>query len=594
MSISGPPLSPEPATAGNLRWWLLVWVLTALGLTQHLVGIDALLPHAAEPDTLFVVQANMLRGEDLQNDAAWAKYPHVLGRLLALVPRSAELASVAPEEELAAHAAQAGRDLRSGRYLVAVLAAALVPLTWVLARLFLAAPWAFLATLLCATSLMLQNFAQQARPHAAYAAFTLAAVLAWVPVRRRGDLRSYLLAGVASGLAVGALHSGAFVLLGGAVAHALRTRGAPRREHAKILVPLILLAVSVWSMYPFLFDTPPSQGAFATNLGTYEFPHRVKLAWFNGGGFPKLALAFWSYDPVLLFLGAAGALLGGARVVLRWRRTGSIDKDLLVVAVPVLALFLVLGIYANIFSRFAIPLIPYLACLAVLPLRALARAVEVRVQHPQLARSVIALTCILAVAFPGALSARLAWLRTRADTYTLAARWITEHVDPRSETVAVHVTVPLPLFQDVRQDPEHDPQDSLFQQTWFKYQARLGPNAIASRRWPVYPLAPGGRLPLNAEAYPRAPKAIRTALDELDPTWAITDHSNRPASLTRAAIRERMSRLETSFSPWIGAERDPAGLRYESDSMWIDVLNARTVGPVLEVYRLESSLRRRP
>jgi 4-amino-4-deoxy-L-arabinose transferase-like glycosyltransferase len=117
------------------------------------------------------------------------------------------------------------------RGIVSVASVLLIPATWLLARRLFTPGWSLFAAALCSLSLLNLQFGQLARPHAFAAPFTVLAVAAAVRLRRRPDLGSYVLCGVAGALAIGALQSGVAVLLPFAVAFLLRERpadGAPR------------------------------------------------------------------------------------------------------------------------------------------------------------------------------------------------------------------------------------------------------------------------------------------------------------------------------------------------------------------------------
>src|SRR6185295_19693523 len=97
-----------------------------------------------------------------------------------------------------------------------------IPAAYLLARRFLGRGPALLATAWVAVSLLSVWFSQQSRPHGPAAALALVAVLAAMRLQRCGTLGAYLTAGVASGLAIGALQSGVAVVIPFAVAQALR------------------------------------------------------------------------------------------------------------------------------------------------------------------------------------------------------------------------------------------------------------------------------------------------------------------------------------------------------------------------------------
>jgi hypothetical protein len=135
--------------------------------------------------------------------------------------------------------------------------------------------------------------------------------------------------------------------------------------------------------------------------------------------------------------------------------------------------FLVIGMYAKTYERFAIPLLPFLAALAGAGLERLAGRL------PRAARVALAAAVALALCIPAAACARLAWLRSRPDTLDLAGRWIEEHLqreDPIALISAPRWTVAfeVPLWRKreafLNAEGKHVKQHS----PWTRYQAAQG------------------------------------------------------------------------------------------------------------------------
>ena len=175
---------------------LIGLVLVTLGaLALRLTGLGFGLPQAHEPDLRYVVNLEWLR-EGIDFDAStelkqW--YPLLVPRLTALAPAVGPAPAGAALEE---HLAAAAAPVVQLRATVALLAALVVPATFLLARRFLASGWSLLAAALSATSLLHLVFSQQARPHGATATTFTLAVLGAMALRRRGDLVGWLLASV--------------------------------------------------------------------------------------------------------------------------------------------------------------------------------------------------------------------------------------------------------------------------------------------------------------------------------------------------------------------------------------------------------------
>lgn len=327
--------------------WLALITLGALLL--RLQGIDYLLPQLQEPDAYVVRQAELLRsGAPLspKDDAILRKYPLLTARLAALGPEPTVRAEGSLESQLAAAAAPTLR-VRGWVVCLAVLA---VPGTFLLARLWLTAGWSLVAAAWCAVNLLHVNYSQQARPHAVACTSCLLAVLAAIGMRRRPSLARSAAAGAAAGAALATLQFGVFALASTGAAWLLRAGRRRAAQWGGVVLGLALIVLAVLGSYhaggadaELAPDSPgPSGVAFedgALRIGS----HRVPFERFGGGGFAKLAAAFWSYDPVALGLALVGlgalALRGLGRL-----QTPAADRW---VAVAFGATFLlVLGIYS--------------------------------------------------------------------------------------------------------------------------------------------------------------------------------------------------------------------------------------------------------
>ena len=220
--------------------------LVALGVRS--VGLDFAVPLLREGDSHIPVHAEMLRrGQTLQSKQNQdnVQYPRLLAGVVSLLPRG-ELRD--PDHAtLAEHLAVARRTDVQVRALVALLAASVLPATWLLARRRVGDRWALLAAALPATSLLHLNFSQQARPHAAFASLFLWTVLAAVHLRARPSWGAHALVGVLAGLSLGCLQSGLIALPVIAVSWLLREREPQERGWAgprlALTVGLVLVLV---------------------------------------------------------------------------------------------------------------------------------------------------------------------------------------------------------------------------------------------------------------------------------------------------------------------------------------------------------------
>jgi dolichyl-phosphate-mannose-protein mannosyltransferase len=448
------------------RAWMLapILLLSLAGLALRLTGIGCMLPQIPEQDNCYVMQVRLVADGSHESAIQWdySKYPHLISRLLLLAGDPDE-AGGPPPRSLEEHLDLASRDSLRPRILIALIGALCVPATYALARQFLGAGWSLLAAAFLSTSLLHLSFSQQGRPHVAAAAFALMAVVAAVRVRRFGRILDYVLAGLAAALAIGTLHSGVAALLPIAAAHVLRERAAanpsssarrgPRwRAHAKLLIPLAIAALGVWLFYPFSYNgAMPEAGPIGLEENRLRLGgHRIEWAKLNGSGTPIVIESFWSYDPLLFVLAALGV------AIWIWRRLRGAGGDrppnpaLAVVLWYALPYLFAICLYSDVYERFVIPLLPFLACTAAFSARAIASGV-CRLfprARERAAAAVGTIVGLLLLALPAFASVKLAVLKARPDTATLAAQWIRAHADSERDRIFMSTRIDLPLLQD--------------------------------------------------------------------------------------------------------------------------------------------------
>ena len=563
---------------------LLLALLTAAALGLRLTGLDWGLPMELELDCKIPIQVEMLR-EDVPNpeeDREFNWYPLLLARVVAALPGTPAAPLEAPIGE---HLQAAKGIYLQTRIVMALLAAAVVPLTWLLARLWLSRAGALVAAALVATSLLHLSFSQQARPHAPSATFFLAAVLAAVYARRADRWPQHLALGVACFLAVGCLQSGVLVVPAAVLAYALRDGGARRLLDGRVLIPVAGAVLAVPVFYPFVF---------AGDLGQREGQehvfdlagHMIFLDQFNGAGFGVIARTLWSYDPALLVLLALAAVVWTAR---RARRLGPAPTDgcgergdrrvALAFFVTYLVVF---GLYERNYERFVIALLPYFACGAAWALWTLARG-PVRV----------ALAC-LALALPAVASVRLAQARAAPHTTARAAAWLEEHAAPEAD-VLLTSKIDLPLFRE--------PEGMLYWNEvptgrrhyhipWTRYQARLpggrGPEPRWGLRW----------ISMDISRYMADARGF---LAEQGGDYAVAEvyaenRAHPVGTLITEAFRangELLARISPDGRD--DYSEHPLGSQPETSvpnpHFTLRVLQARSFGPVIEIYRLNPSER---
>ena len=489
--------------------WVALALLSALALGVRLVGLDFLLPGLVEPDNNIALQAELLGRGEPQPEADWrfGSYPLLVARCAVALPR----ASAMPEAGagLEEHLRAASSWILRARLAVALLSVLIVPGTYFLARRFLGPGWSLFAAALMVASLLDTSFAQQARPHAPLASMTVLALLAALRLRRAPTPAAYVVAGLATGAAVGTLHNGLAVLPALAAAWLLRRRERGLASGVWILATLAIAGVWIWRLYPTLYaGLERVRGGGDLDLGQRRLAqgeHEIFLVDFDGSGFRLTLEALWLYEPVLLSLAgvglarAAAALASGARMA----REGA--RDLTVVLAFALPYLAVLGAFARTLERFTLPLLPPLACLAAYGGAGLA-ALAARALPAGRPRRVAAFAVALALlAFPAAATAKLALARSRPSTLEEAARFLRGRAIP-SERVLLTPGLDLPLFSSAEalrtnralfRDPQSYPRIT----NWFRHECRALEQGLeldpAEARWnllwvPSRPLLPGG------------------------------------------------------------------------------------------------------
>jgi hypothetical protein len=458
---------------------IVLGCVIAFSLALRFLGLGFQLPQFVPMDSLVLAsEVEVLRhGGDASYRLHPYLYPRLIPALTLLVPGEHENDS--PPRTLEEHLARARAPYDRVCIAVAILSVVAVPATYLLARRFLERPWSLVAAFLVGTSVLHLWFSQEGRPHSVAMSTTLLAVLACLRLRRKPVLSSYVLAGLASGAAVATLQSGVAVLLPFVAAFLLRSGTRRRAASLLALVSLGLVCAFVLTFYPWPRSTahadgapsPPVVGVVGSTITLMG--HGMPLELFNGAGAPNVIGALALYDPLILITAIAGAGVALVRFV---RTRSRVDRafevradrgDLLVVcayAVPYAAVIL---LFQGSMQRFAIPLIPYLACLAAFALRSAWQFASARPRWVRVTAG--AATCAL-LAVQASAAARLSWIRSRPDTWTEAAAWIRGHVTPRDERVLVTRGLDLPLLQTRAALERNEPEHIVNNQRWFAYQ----------------------------------------------------------------------------------------------------------------------------
>lgn len=422
--------------------------ITLFALCVRLAGISYRLPLATLGDASFVLsQVDMLRSSEPPNyaDPAINRYPFLMSRLIALLP---DRSRVGPDEKLGLdeHLERASAPWRQARLVSVLFAVLLVPGTWWLARKFFGDAWALLAAAFVATSYLHADFSAQEPPHALVTTAILFTLLAAIRMRRRGDVPSYLLVAVGCGLSIGALQSGFSVLPAALAAVLLRDRDARRASPLWSFAILAVVALCFRWFYPFHFVGQTEDLSVVGESGENVLMlagHKIYLDQFNGRGFANMLHTLWCFDPLFSIAALGGALFLAARVAQeRALLSSARGKDMLVVLAHAVPYFLVLGIYGRTFERFALPLVPALACAAAYGVRSCAALVSRRIAIGRAGTLAMATSVPLFAAVP---VLRLAEIRAAPSTQELAAEWIERNV-AHDERIVVVPVIDLPLF----------------------------------------------------------------------------------------------------------------------------------------------------
>lgn len=473
-------------TRANVHAAVIVFVACALAFALRWPGVGFGLPAAIEDDSgVLVRQVEMVRDATpaAERDENWGLYPHLIaqvaGRFAPAERPIAPATSGATLSELLDAASATHRFTRAAVLLLALLA---VPLTWSLARRFVARDGAALATGLVATSLLFQCFSQEARPHAAAAATALLTLVACLRLVERGDRGSFLLAGVTGALALGTLQSNALVLVPILAACGLRKRGAAHGVWT--VVTLGLVAVGWWLFYPH----PESAGGGIVKLDAATrtlrfFGHNVVLGEFDARGFATVFWSLWSFETLASALALIGIAIWLAREKLRISTYDWLgNAPLFVVGSYALVHLVAIGMYARSYERFCLQLVPILAVSAAWGFERATSALQ-----PTLSRS-IALFAWSALALVPAM--RFAILRTQPLAQEEAAAWIREHVE-RDASIGLHPLVDVPLLRTseaLASDPRSFTTPWRGFTPWRRFQPRVDASVLASERWNVRPL----------------------------------------------------------------------------------------------------------
>ncbi|MCC7011221.1 MAG: glycosyltransferase family 39 protein [Planctomycetes bacterium] len=569
---------------------LVLAVLIALTAGLRWSGIDFLLPHQREQDAQLVQHLRFARHETADEESGYVNaYPYVLPYLLRAVP--ATQGDEGEPKTLEQHLAACSAVYVETRSLIALVSLLAVPCAFLLARRFVPDAWALFASALVAFSFLTQWFAQEARPHAAASAMSLLGVVAALRLRERPRWSSYALAGCAAALAVGSLHHGAVVVLAGLAAHFTREGPRSARDHLRLALPVVLVALGLRLFYPFYFTgTDEAQSTVVeASGGELQFGrHAIALDQFTFQGARVVARTLVYYEPVLVvgLLAAAGALIWARRVP-RETRTGARGASI-VVASYVVPYALVLAAFDETFERFVTPLVPYVAVTVAWGLWRWASSARRDVRA--IARTAAAV--VLTVQMVG--TSRLALLRARPDTMELAAQFVERELDPERDALFLSGKLELPLARTTDSLFLEGGKRARFFSRWAQYQARKNIAPLPPPRWRMRFLAASKAL-----GYPSNDMIADDTLGflrKLGPGVYLYHVESARGHRADARVYEELRQHGTLLARIApntsgpGAEfaiefQDPLGA---FPPMWPMVMTASALGPPIEIYRVES------
>jgi len=588
MNDRHPPPGARARTPGLALALLLA--LTAAGLAIRLVGTEFCLPHIREMDSEIVTQVSHLRGKPLRSKSSrvfYATYP-LLTALCTWIGTSPPPAEPPPRASLEEHLHWAGQDYSDTRKTVAVLSSLIVPITWLLARRFAGPWWGLYAAGLMGASLLHVFFSQEARPHGPTSVCFVLAMLAFFRMRRVPTAASYALVGLALAVLLGFLHSGIAMGVPLLAAHLLR-------DDRRLLDPRLLLTGSIVvaslpGTYWPLIDPALKDVESVVDDSEVAVPgHVVKWSRFNGGGLETTLTTMRSYEPVLSALLILALVVYVATRFLPRARDGEAEapdrgKEALIVLAFVLPYGFMISLWEENYERFVIPLLPFLACFVAWAGRELTR------RSGGALRTAVVGLFLLCLTLPGYASARLSWLRHVPDTAERAAEWIRENVDPASDHVFVTPWWDLPLVRT--QETLHEKVGGKAFHVispWKAYQAGLEPEVLPGPHWRLTTMVVLPRFDGQTV------EGLREYLDYFGSGYFVIDAKKRGHPWMKwmsdelAARGELVQRISPDKDEWAWNYPlfDQDGVEPDWPDFTPRVLKARSVGPVIEIYRVD-------
>ncbi len=470
--------------SGRARTAWLLALIVALALGLRLASVGRLLPSLREPDAFEVYEMQRAQGDPalVKGVNFHERYPWLLAWTLAALPAAHAPAELAPAEAEERHLALAARPFVVVRTAVALLATLQVLLTFFLARRFVSERLALLASLLVATSLLQLLFSVEARPHGAHAGLALLALIATLQLAERFSLARLSLAVLGSAAAVATLQLGLSTLPPLALACFLAAgRGFARRALVALAAPLVAGALALaW------YTNKPYVDAQGIHLASAEGGgHTLFFQLMDFLGSWRGAVMLFEHDPALAALAGAGLLLVLVRARSLWREAQVPTRRALLVACAfALPYTLVITIQGEVYERFLLPLLPFLAILGAHCAGWLWSKRPLRVVP------------IAALAFGCVSAAQFARLALVPDAFEQAAGWLREHAR-EGERIALFPDNALPLLYTPASVAAQIVDPAQENVPWVTYQATIPSLAPGTRTFDVRSFPARRALPRN-------------------------------------------------------------------------------------------------
>lgn len=558
-----------------------VVALVLFALIARLAGIGYSLPHEAHPDErVWTSQVARARGATDPLTVNFARfYPDLVPRICALATSRVEPPANGTSDE---HRHAASLEVLRLRTLGMLLSLLAIPAVYRIARTALSRRASVFAAALAASSVMVQWYSQQARPHAAAGAFVAIALLLMIRARHKPTLPRWIAAGLACAAALSTLQSAA-ALVPAFVVAAFLAEAEPKRGLWRWIGPAVgvLMMLVALSFQPALgpaSTAPADTGGDGAGSELDFFGHRVSFSYLDGSGFAVLAQRAFEIDPLIFALVAVGIVL---LIVQRPRELtlGPRARDMRVLLAHAIPYALVIGLYANSFDRFLIPLVPVATMVA---------AGGVLGWEPVARRSTTMIAAVILV-LQFAYAARLSWWRASDDTVEQAARWIEENVKPTDGTIVTLPYIDVPVLRTSSALKADSWQRWQGPNVWQRYLETVPPADLDARGYDL------SAVPLPKEELDR--KAVLAVpgpfIAQITARYVITARvpDDPLATVLRAELAGRAT-LVARMSPWRDDSNEPlvpwTGRRTAPTRMWLTtLLRARSPGQIVEIWHVE-------